>query len=149
MKLSEIEGLTTVPSDFGSDETMNRLEKEIRSHGMMVFARINHAALAVESGLKLHPTEVIIFGNPRAGTSLMQAVQTIGIDLPLKMLIWRDVAGKTWVSYNKPGWLVKRHDITRADRTVSMMDLALNTIAAKAISFRAAKSFEALEGKSI
>ena len=149
MKTSEIEGLMTMRSDFGPDETMNRLEKEISSHGMMVLARINHAVLAVKAGLKLHPTEVIIFGNPRAGTSLMQAAQTIGIDLPLRMLIWQDAIDKTWVSYNKPGWLVERHDIAGADRTVAMMDLALNAIAAKAISFRSAKSFEALEGKSL
>ena len=93
-----MEGLKTLQSDFGPDETINRLEKEIRAHGMMVFARINHAALAAEAGLKLYPTEVIIFGNPRAGTPLMQASQTIGIDLPLKMLMWQDATGKKWMN---------------------------------------------------
>jgi uncharacterized protein (DUF302 family) len=144
-----MEGLKTLQSDFGPDETINRLEKEIRAHGMMVFARINHAALAAEAGLKLHPTEVIIFGNPRAGTPLMRARQTIGIDLPVKMLIWQDATGKTWVSYIEPSWLVKHHGIAGMERTVTMMNLTLSALADKAISLRAAKSFEAVEGKSL
>jgi len=73
-----MEGLTTIPSNAGPEETMNRLAAEIKAHGMTVFARINHAALATGAGLTLRPTEVIFFGNPRGGTPLMQANQTIG-----------------------------------------------------------------------
>jgi uncharacterized protein (DUF302 family) len=111
---------------------MNRLEAEARARGMTVFARINHAALAKEAGLALRPTEVILFGNPRGGTPLMQANQTIGIDLPLKALVWQDATGKTWLSYNEPAWLAKRHNIAEAEPAVAAMSLALSDIVAKA-----------------
>jgi uncharacterized protein (DUF302 family) len=127
-----MDGLTTVESNFGPKETMDRLESEIRSQGMKVFARINHSGLAAEAGMTLRPTEVIIFGNPRGGTPLMQAVQTVGIDLPLKALVWEDASGKTWLSYIEPGWIAKRHDTAGADLAVSAMGRVLSTIAAKA-----------------
>ena len=82
-----MEGLTTLLSNFGPKETMDRLEAEIRAQGITVFARIDHAAGAAEARLTLRPTEVLIFGNPRAGTPRMQSIQTIGIDLPLKVLM--------------------------------------------------------------
>src|SRR6266699_6659471 len=78
------DGLTTIPSSFGPKETMDRLETEIKAKGMTVFARIDHAAGAAEVGLPLRPTELLIFGNAKGGTPLMQAEQAIGIDLPLK-----------------------------------------------------------------
>jgi uncharacterized protein (DUF302 family) len=78
---------------------------------MTVFARIDHAAGAAEVGLSLRPTAVLIFGNARGGTPLMQAGQTIGIDLPLKVLVWLDEAADTWLAYNNPGWLAKRHGL--------------------------------------
>jgi uncharacterized protein (DUF302 family) len=127
-----MEGLITMPSNFGPKETMDRMDAEIKSLGMTVFARINHAALAVEAGLTLQPTEVIIFGNPRAGTPLMQAKQTLGIDLPLKGLVWQDASGKTWLSYNKPNWLAKRHGIdAKTSQPVNAMSLALSAMARK------------------
>lgn len=126
-----MEGLTTSESAFGPAETMSRLEAEIRTLGMSVFARINHAALADEAGLSLRPTEVILFGNPRGGTPLMQAAQTIGIDLPLKALVWQDAAGKTWLSFNEPEWLAKRHEIGGAERVVGAMSGALRNLAAR------------------
>ena len=127
-----MDGLKTIQSDFGPEETVNRLEAEIVAHGMRVFSRINHATLASEAGLKLRPTEVILFGNPRGGTPLMQAGQTIGIDLPLKALVWQDASGKTRLSYNEPAWLVKRHDLKEMDRVAGQMELALAAIALKA-----------------
>ena len=127
-----MEGLKTLQSDFGPAETMNRLEAEIKAHGMGVFARINHAALAAEIGLMLRPTEVILFGNPRGGTPLMQASQTLGIDLPLKMLVWQDASGETWLSYNEPAWLAKWHEVTGMDGPLATMTKALGDIAAKA-----------------
>ena len=95
-----MDGLTSI---FDPTETMDRLEAEIRAQGMTVFARIDHAAGAAEAGLKLLPTELIIFGNARGGTPLMQSIQTVGIDLPLKALVWEDASGTTWLSYNEPG----------------------------------------------
>jgi uncharacterized protein (DUF302 family) len=98
------DGLITMPSSFGSKETMDRLEAEIRARGLTVFARIDHAAGAAEVGLPLRPSEVFIFGNARGGTPLMQADQTIGIDLPLKALVYEDAADKVWLSCNDLRW---------------------------------------------
>ena len=103
------EGLTTVASGFGPKETMDRLEAEIKARGITVFARIDHAAGAAQAGLSLRPTELLVFGNAKAGTPLMQSEQTMGIDLPLKALVWQDASGKVWLSYNYPGSLAKRH----------------------------------------
>jgi uncharacterized protein (DUF302 family) len=105
------QGLTTVRSNFGPQDTMNRLETAVKAKGMTVFARIDHAAGAAEVGLSLRPTEVLVFGNAKAGTPLMQSVQTIGIDLPLKALVWQDASGDTWLSYNDPDWLAQRHGL--------------------------------------
>ena len=127
-----MDGLATIHSGFGPQETMDRLEAEIKTQGMGVFARINHAALAAEAGLTLRPTEVILFGNPRGGTPLMQANQTIGIDLPLKALVWQDRSGKTWLSYNEPAWLAKRHGVEGAGTLVATMALGLSRLAANA-----------------
>jgi uncharacterized protein (DUF302 family) len=127
--LGSIEGLTSIRSSFGPKETMDRLDAEIRANGMTVFARIDHAAGAAEVGLTLRPTELIIFGNARGGTPLMQLVQTIGIDLPLKALVWQDAAGKTWLSYNEPGWIAQRHGITNSERIVNNTGAALSAMA--------------------
>jgi len=129
-----MEGLTTVQSNFGPQDTMDRLEAEIKAHGMTVLARVNHAALAQQAGLALRPTEVILFGNPRGGTPLMQANQTLGIDLPLKALVWQDAVGKTWLSYNEPTWLARRHEVLGVEGAIAAMGLALGDIAAKASS---------------
>jgi uncharacterized protein (DUF302 family) len=102
-------GLITVPSAHGVKDTIDRFELEVKSKGMTVFARIDHAAGAREAGMVLRPTELLIFGNAKAGTPLMQSNQTIGIDLPLKVLAWEDAAGKVWLSYNEPAWLTARH----------------------------------------
>jgi uncharacterized protein (DUF302 family) len=127
------EGLTTVPSGFGPKETMDRLEAEVKAKGMSVFARIDHAAGAAEVGLALAPTELLIFGNARGGTPLMQASQTIGIDLPLKVLVWQDGAGKTWLSYNEPAWLAQRHGIgAPAQATVAALTAGIGAVTRKA-----------------
>jgi uncharacterized protein (DUF302 family) len=127
------DGLTTIPSSYGPKDTTDRLEAEIKARGMTLFARIDHAAGAAEVGLSLRPTEVLIFGNAKGGTPLMQSNQTIGIDLPLKVLVWQDASGKTWISYNDPSWLAKRHGLgPEADPTVNAMAAALGAIAGKA-----------------
>jgi uncharacterized protein (DUF302 family) len=127
-----VEGLTTVPSHFAPKETMDRVETEISERGMNVFARIDHAAGAAEVGLTLRPTELIIFGNARGGTPLMQSVQTVGIDLPLKALVWQDAAGKTWISYNEPPWIAQRHHASDAQPIVNKMADLLSAILRKA-----------------
>ncbi len=124
------EGLTNVQSAFGPKETSDRLEGEIKAKGMTVFARLDHAAGAAAVGLSLRPTELLIFGNAKGGTPLMQARQTIGIDLPLKALVWQDAAGRTWLSYNDPAWLAKRHDVgAEAAAAIAAMSAALEALA--------------------
>ena len=92
------DGLMSVQSPYGPKETMDRLEAEVKARGMAVFARIDHAAGAAAVGLPLRPTEVLIFGAARAGTPLMQADQAVGIDLPLKALVYKDASGKVWLA---------------------------------------------------
>ena len=111
---------------------MDRLVAEISEKGMTIFARIDHAAGAAEVGLTLRRTELIIFGNARGGTPLMQSVQTVGIDLPLKALVWQDAAVKTWISYNEPGWIAQRHGISNAQPVVNKMADLLNAISTAA-----------------
>jgi uncharacterized protein (DUF302 family) len=114
---------------------MNRLEAAVKARGMTVFARIDHAAGAAVAGLSLRPTEVLIFGNAKAGTPLMQSVQTIGIDLPLKALVWQAASGDTWLSYNDPACLAQRH--TLASETIMVtgnMSAALVAVTKAAIS---------------
>jgi len=123
-----MDGLTTIRSRFGPKETMDRLQAEIRAKGMTVFARIDHAASAAEVGLTLRPTELIIFGNARGGTPLMESVQTVGIDLPLKALVWEDAGGETWLSYNEPSWIAQRHNVANAEPVVSKMAAGLSAI---------------------
>ena len=103
------EGLIVRLSRHEPKETMDRLVAAVTARGAAVVARIDHAAAAATVGLALAPTEVLIFGNPKAGTPLMQAAQTIGIDLPLRALVWRDASGATHVGYNDPRWLARRH----------------------------------------
>ena len=127
------DGLITVKSSFGPEETMNRYEAEVRAKGMTVFAHVDHAAGAAAVGLPLRPTDLLIFGNAKGGTPLMQSVQSIGIDLPLKALVWQDVSGTTCLSYNDPAYLTRRHGLDEsANATVTAMSGALKSIAAKA-----------------
>ncbi len=124
------DGLTTMRSSHGPKDTMNRLESAVKAKGMTVFARVDHAAGAAEVGLSLRPTELLIFGNAKGGTPLMQSMQTIGIDLPLKALVWQDGSGSTWLSYNDPSWLANRHGLGHeVEATVGAMAAALDAIA--------------------
>jgi len=123
-------GLITIRSSFGPLDTMNRLDTAVKAKGMTVFARINHAAGATAVGQPLRPTEVLICGNAKGGTPLMQSVQTIGIDLPLKALVWQDAGGDTWLSYNDPDWLAKRHGLSsETETTVGTLAGALAALA--------------------
>ncbi|MGH6817262.1 MAG: DUF302 domain-containing protein [Methylovirgula sp.] len=103
------DGLVTIACNHSVSEAIDRLETTLRAKGVTIFARIDHAAGAASVGMSLRPTEVLIFGNPKAGTPLMQDQQTIGLDLPLKMLAWQDADGKVWITYNDATWLARRH----------------------------------------
>lgn len=130
-------GLITTRSNFGPEETMKRFEAEVRAKGMTVFAHIDHAAGAAAAGMRLRPTDLLIFGGAKGGTPLMQSVQTIGIDLPLKALVWQDEAGTTFLSYNDPRYLTSRHELgDSAEPVVEAMSGALKEFAAKATTVR-------------
>jgi len=102
-------GMTRVGSPYSVAETVRRLEAVLGGKSIPVLARINHSAGAAAVGLSMKPTELIIFGNAKAGTPLMQAAPTLALDLPLKALVWEDAAGAVWVSYNTPQYLQQRH----------------------------------------
>jgi uncharacterized protein (DUF302 family) len=104
-------GLTSVRSSYTVSETIDHLVGAVEATGMNVFGRIDHAAGAAEVGMPLRPTELLIFGHPRGGTSLMQDRQSVGIDLPLKALAWEDDAGDVWLTYNDTEWLAQRHEL--------------------------------------
>lgn len=103
------DGLVAVKSPRNAKDTMSRLEDVVKQRGLNVFARIDHAAGAARIGKSLRPTELIIFGSPQGGTPFMECEQTVGIDLPLKALVWEDSAGQVWLGYNDPGFLAQRH----------------------------------------
>ena len=105
-------GLTTIPSSFSVTETVNRLELLVKEKGITVFARIDHQAEAAKAGLTMKASQLLIFGNPKAGTPLMKAAPTTAIDLPLKALAWEDADGKVWLSYNRPDFLKQRHGLS-------------------------------------
>jgi uncharacterized protein (DUF302 family) len=105
------DGLITVASRFDVGETLDRLAAAVTEAGLLVFARIDHAGNAQAVGLDLRPTQLLIFGNPKGGTPLMQDNQTAGIDLPVKALAWEDRDGRVWLTYNAAAWLAARHDL--------------------------------------
>jgi uncharacterized protein (DUF302 family) len=113
-------GLATVKSAHGVKDTIDRLAAHVTAKGMKVFARIDHAQGAGEAGLALRPTELLIFGNAKGGTPLMQSRQTIGIDLPLKALAFEDADGTVWLFYNDPAWIAVRHGVAGDESTKAM-----------------------------
>ena len=125
------EGLITLSSNFGPKDTMDRLVAEVKARGLTIFARIDHAAGAAENGMRLPPTELLVFGNAKGGTPLMEANQQTGIDLPLKALVYEDAAGKSWLAYNDLHWIAQRHALcgTRAPKIEALA--ALLTILAE------------------
>ena len=126
------DGLITMRSGFGPKETMSRLEEQVRAKGMTVFAHVDHAAGAEAVGMTLRPTDLLIFGAAKGGTPLMQAQQEVGIDLPLKALVWQDEAGTTFLSYNDPAYITRRHGLGEAGKpAVEAMSAALKAIATK------------------
>jgi uncharacterized protein (DUF302 family) len=104
-------GLVQVASPYTVEETLGRLESVLAERGVQVFARIDHSGEAEKIGMKMRPTKLVIFGNPKGGTPVMVAAPTLAIDLPLKALVWEDENGKVWVSYNSPEYLRQRHGV--------------------------------------
>ncbi|OEU57391.1 MAG: hypothetical protein BA862_02560 [Desulfobulbaceae bacterium S3730MH12] len=127
------EGLINKTSSYNVQKTMDRFEKIVKDKDFNVIARVNHTAAAKKSGSTLRPTELLIFGNPKLGTQLMLSNQTIGIDLPLKVLIWEDDKGVVTLSYNDPAWLQKRHGITDRNKAFAKMTGALDKFSDGAI----------------
>ena len=123
-----VEGLISVKSPLSAKATMDKFENLAKQKGLNIFARIDHAAGAKKVEQQLRPTEVLIFGNPKGGTPLMQCAQTIGIDLPLKALVWEDVQSQVWLSYNNPTYIAARHDAVNCP-TAKKISKVLHTLA--------------------
>jgi uncharacterized protein (DUF302 family) len=104
-------GIINLPSHHTVDETVEKLRGILAAKGVMLFALVDHSGEAEKAGLKMPPTKLLIFGSPKAGTPVMLAAPSIAIDLPLKILVWQDDAGKVWVSYNSPEFLRERHGV--------------------------------------
>jgi len=104
-------GMIHLTSPYSVPETLRRLESLLQARGLAIFARIDHSGEAEKAGLKMRPTQLLIFGSPKQGTPLMVASPTLAIDLPLKALAWEDASGKVWLSYDTPEYLKQRHNI--------------------------------------
>jgi uncharacterized protein (DUF302 family) len=123
------DGLVTVASSFSVRETVERLVAFATAHGLMVFARVDHAEDAAKAGLSLRPTELVIFGHAKGGTPLMADRQTAGIDLPLKALAWEDADGKVWLTRNDAAWIAQRHGLGPASaQAVKAIDAGLAAV---------------------
>jgi len=122
-------GIVDVPSNHSVDETVEKLNSILQAKGVTLFSLIDHSGEAEKVGMKMPPTKLLIFGNPKAGTPLMLAVPSIAIDLPLKILVWEDGLGKVWLSYNSPQYLNERHGLP-ADLLQNIA--VVETLAAKA-----------------
>ncbi len=129
---SVAEGLIAKKSAASPKDTMNKVEELVKQRNLKVFARVDHAAGAQSIGKTLRPTELLIFGNPQGGTPFMECAQSVGIDLPLKMLVWQDAGGQTWVGYNDPAYLAKRHQTAQCPAAANI-GKALELLAADAV----------------
>ena len=127
------DGLVMLKSPLPPKATLDKFEMLAKERGLMVFLRIDHAAGAAKVGKTLRPTEVLIFGNPQGGTPLMECAPSAGIDLPLKALAWEDAQGQSWLGYNDPAYLAKRHDAA-ACPVVVPMSKALASLAEQAVA---------------
>jgi uncharacterized protein (DUF302 family) len=125
-------GMMSVKSHFDVKTTTDRLENILKEKGMTVFSRINHAAGAKKVEQALRPTELLIFGNPKLGSKLMQCQQTMGIDLPQKALVWQDENKQVWLTYNDPDYLLKRHTAKQCGEINKKISKALNHFAQSA-----------------
>ena len=122
-------GIVSRPCNVSVEQALQRLQEILRARGVMLFAVVDHSGEAAKVGMQMRPTKLLIFGNPKAGTPLMIAAPSIAIDLPLKILVWEDAAGKAWISYNAPSYLQARHQLP----SELLQNIAIvETLAAKA-----------------
>jgi uncharacterized protein (DUF302 family) len=128
-----VDGLVALKSAHGAKDTMDRLESAVKQKGLNVFARIDHAAGAAKLGKKLRATELLIFGNPQGGTPFMECAQTVGIDLPLKALVWQDESGQVWLGYNDPAYVAARHGVAQCPAAAGLKK-ALAGLAEEAVA---------------
>ncbi len=128
------EGVVDVKSAHSVADTADKLVAALEAKGMKVFARVDHAAGAASIGTEIRPTQLVLFGNPKVGTPLMQCNQTVGIDLPQKALIWEDAEGQVWLSYNDPAYLGTRHGLGECEAVLGKVSKALANFAAAATS---------------
>jgi uncharacterized protein (DUF302 family) len=124
-------GIVDIPSHHPVDETVEKIRGILAAKGVTLFALVDHSGEAEKAGMEMRPTKLLIFGSPKAGTPVMLAAPSIAIDLPLKLLVWEDDAGKAWVSYNSADYLRSRHNVP--------VELIANLAAAEAIAAMAAK----------
>lgn len=127
------DGLVRKQSSHSVADTVARFEAVLKKKGVTVFARVDHAAGAKKVGQDLPPTTLVIFGSPKMGTPLMAAKREAGIDLPLKLLVWQDGAGKTWLAYNDPAYLKSRHNVMGRDKLFGKMGGVLDALTNAAI----------------
>jgi uncharacterized protein (DUF302 family) len=127
------DGMIRLKSPHSATVTIDKMEKALLAKGMTVFKRVSHKGGADKVGLKLRPTELLIFGNPKVGTPLMQCVQEAAIDLPQKALAYEDAKGQVWLAYNDPAYMAKRHHVTGCDKVVAKITGALSKFANAAI----------------
>ena len=111
MKPRGEDGLIDIPSNHSVDKTVEKLKGILQAKNITLFALVDHSGEAAKAGMKMRPTKLLIFGNPKGGTPVMLAASRIAIDLPLKILIWEDAQGKVWVTYNNPAYLQERHGL--------------------------------------
>jgi uncharacterized protein (DUF302 family) len=118
-------GMVLIKSNNSVTATIDKLESVLKTKGMTIFKRVNHAAGAEKAGLQLRPTELLIFGNPKVGTPLMLCSQTAALDLPQKALAYKDENGQVWLAYNDPAYMAKRHNIKNCEKPVQKVSNAL------------------------
>jgi len=111
MAAAENKGIVNLASNHPVEQTVDNLKSILQAKGVTLFALVDHSGEAEKAGMKMPPTKLLIFGNPKAGTPLMQTAPSSAIDLPLKILVWEDAQGKSWVSYNSPAYLQQRHNL--------------------------------------
>jgi uncharacterized protein (DUF302 family) len=129
MHVYAADGLVNVPSIFSVEKTADRIESILNEKGITIFNRIKHSEGANKIGIELRDTELIIFGNPKIGSPLMQCQQSVAIDLPQKVLIWEDENAKVWISYTDPRFLKERHNITGCEEIILKIEKVLAGIA--------------------
>jgi uncharacterized protein (DUF302 family) len=128
----DVDGLVKMKSMHSVTETLDRLENILKKKGIGIATRWKHSAKAKAVNIPMRDTELLVFGNPKLGSHLMTAEQTVAIDLPMKAIAWKDASGQVWIAYNDPAYIAKRHHVTNRDEVVKKMSKALATMTAKA-----------------